>query len=663
MLLPEHVSPLPIIEAPGEPPRRAASRDLLALSEQRGRPIDPRKVRFLPTTRAEMEARGWDAVDVVFVSGDAYVDHPSFAMALLGRVLEAAGWRVGMLCQPDWKRVDDFCRFGPPRLLWAVSAGNMDSMLNHYTANRKVRNADAYSPGGRIGLRPDRATNAYVQRCREANKKLGSQAPVVAGGVEASLRRVAHYDHWSQTVRPSILASSKADLVVHGMGEAPLLEIVRRLDAGELLATLRDVRSTAWLFGRKDAPPEDAVTLPSFEEAKSSRRSFAQATHLALQETNAGNARIVVQRHGDRTVVINPPLPPLSEVEMDAIYDLPFARRPHPSYDARIPAFDTVRDSLVLMRGCFGGCSFCSITMHQGRPIQSRSEASVLRELEALKKTPGFKGVVSDLGGPTANMYRMRCTRPEVEAKCRRPSCVHPSICELLGTDHRPLIQLMRKTRKTDGVRKVHVASGIRMDLASRSAPYLEELTRHHVGGHLKVAPEHACDRVLQVMRKPGIAEFDRFARAFERASRRAGKEQYLVPYFISGHPGTSLDDAIELALFLKQRGYRPRQVQDFIPGPMDEATAIHYTGLDPRSMEPVPVTRGEKERRQQRALLMYWKPESWHDVHDALKRAGRHDLVGDGDRCLIPARPPAGPRLEQKRPRKARRGYRPKGE
>ena len=663
MLLPRCVSSLPIIDAVGEPPRRAASADLLALSQARGRPVDPKKVRFLPTTRAEMQARGWDQVDVVFVSGDAYVDHPSFAMALLGRVLEAAGWRVGMLCQPDWKRIDDFCRFGAPRLLWAVSAGNMDSMLNHYTAARKVRNADAYSPGGRIGLRPDRATNAYVQRCREANRKLGSSAPVVAGGVEASLRRVAHYDHWSDTVRPSILASSKADVVVHGMGEAPILEIARRLDAGEPLAALRGMRSTAWLYGKKDSPPDDAVTLPSFEEVKSSRRSFALATRLAMDETNAGNARVLVQLHGDRAVVINPPLPPLSEVEMDAIYDLPFARRPHPSHEGRVPAFDTVRDSLVLMRGCFGGCSFCSITMHQGRPIQSRSEDSVLRELEAMKRTPGFKGVVSDLGGPTANMYRMRCTRPEVEAKCRRPSCVHPKICKLLGTDHRPLIQLMRRTRQTDGVRKVHVASGIRMDLASRSVPYLNELARHHVGGHLKVAPEHSCDRVLNVMRKPGIDEFDRFAAAFVRASHKAGKEQYLVPYFISGHPGASLDDAIELALFLKRRGYKVRQVQDFIPAPMDEATAAYYTGLDPRTMEPVPVARGERDRRQQRALLMYWKPESWQDVHDALRRAGREDLVGDHDRCLIPARAPEGAGRDrgQKRPRSGGKGYRPK--
>ncbi len=657
------MSTLPIIEAPGEPPRRAASIDLLELSRRRAKAVDPKKVRLLPTSRAEMQARGWDAVDVVFVSGDAYVDHPSFAMALLGRVLEAAGWRVALLCQPGWKRVDDFLRFGPPRLLWAVSAGNMDSMLNHYTANRKVRNADAYSPGGRIGLRPDRATNAYVQRCREANKRLGSRAPVIAGGVEASLRRLAHYDHWSETVRPSILASSKADLVVHGMGEAPLLEIVRRLDAGEPLTALREVRATAWLYGRKDDLPADAVTLPSLEEVKSSRRAFARATNLALKETNAGNAKVLVQRHGDRAVVINPPWPPLSEVEMDAVYDLPFARRPHPSYREKIPAFETVRDSLVLMRGCFGGCSFCSITMHQGRPIQSRSEASVLRELEALKRTPGWKGVVSDLGGPTANMYRMRCARPDVEAKCRRPSCVHPKICKLLGTDHRPLIQLMRRTRQADGVRKVHVASGIRMDLASRSAPYLDELARHHVGGHLKVAPEHACDRVLDVMRKPGVDEFDRFARAFVRASQRAGKEQYLVPYFISGHPGASLDDAIDLALFLKKRGYRPQQVQDFIPAPMDEATAAYYTGLDPRTMEPVPVARGERDRRQQRALLQYWKPENWHDVRDALRRAGREDLVGDGDRCLIRARPPAGARREQRRPRRARKGYRPKGD
>jgi uncharacterized radical SAM protein YgiQ len=654
---------LPLIEAPGEPPRRASSPDLLELAKRAARPQAPDRVRHLPTTRAEMEARGWDAVDVVFVSGDAYVDHPSFAMALLGRVLEAAGWRVGMLCQPEWKRVDDFMRFGAPRVLWAVSAGNMDSMLNHYTAARKVRNADAYSPGGRIGLRPDRATNAYVQRCREANKQLGATAPIVAGGVEASLRRLAHYDHWSQTVRPSILASSKADLVVHGMGEAPLLAIVRRLAAGEPVAALRDMRATAWLLGGKEEVPagDGVVELPDFEAVRDSRRAFSEASRMALAETNAGNGRVIVQRHGGRAVVINPPWMPLTEVEMDAIYDLPFARRPHPTYREQVPAFETTRHSLVAMRGCFGGCSFCSITMHQGRPISSRSEESLLRELEAMKKAPGWKGIVSDLGGPTANMYRMRCTRPEVEERCRRPSCVHPKVCKLLGASHQPIVELMRRTRKTDGVRKVHVASGIRMDLAERSPRYLEELARHHVGGHLKVAPEHACDEVLGVMRKPGIASFDRFAKAFEKASKKAGKEQYLVPYFISSHPGASLEHAVELALYLKKRGYRPLQVQDFIPAPMDEAAAAYHTGLDPRTGRPIPVARGERDRRMQRALLQWWKPENWTDVRDALRKVGRTDLIGPDDRHLIAERPPAGSKSGPQRPRRGKKGYRPK--
>lgn len=658
---------LPEVRAPEEPPRRASSPDLLELARRGPSSLEPGEVAFLPTTRAEMQARGWDAVDVVFVSGDAYVDHPSFAMAVLGRTLEAAGYRVGMLCQPDWHGVDDFCRFGPPRLLWAVSAGNMDSMLANYTAGRKVRNADAFSPGGRSGLRPDRATNAYVQRCREANRRMGSRAPVVAGGVEASLRRLAHYDFWSDAVRPSILASSKADLLVHGMGEAPLLAIARRLAAGEPLEALRDLRATAWLLGSSQEPPggDLVVSLPSFEEVRDDRFAFARASRLALGETNPGCARILVQRHGDRTVVVNPPWPPLSEPEIDAVFDLPFARRPHPSYSQPIPAWETVRHSVVLLRGCFGGCSFCSLAMHQGRQIQSRSEASVLREVAALRGSPGWNGVVSDLGGPTADAYKMRCQRPEVEASCRRPSCLQPSICRLLGTSHDPLIRLLRRVREAEGVRRVNVASGIRMDLAALSPAYLEDLARHHTGGHLKVAPEHASARVLEAMRKPGTESFLRFARAFQAASQRAGREQYLVPYFISGHPGADLQDAVELALFLLRNGYRPRQVQDFIPTPMDEATCAWHTGLDPRTGEPIPVARGERERRLQRALLMWWKPENWRDVREALRLAGREDLVGPGEGCLIRSVPPCGAGTsgwEGAGPRAARQGYRPKG-
>ena len=632
---------LPIIEAPGEPPRRAASRDLLDLPEPSG---DVARLArdFLPMHPADLARRGVEQVDVVFVTGDAYIDHPSFAMAILGRVLEAAGYSVAILSQPAWLDVDAFLAFGAPRLFWAVSAGNMDSMINHYTAGKKMRNADAYSPGGEIGRRPDRATNVYVQRCREANKRLGSRAPVIAGGVEASLRRLAHYDYWSDTVKPSILLSSKADLVVHGMGEGPILEMARRLRAGETSRDLRDMRSVAWLAGKKERDQLPAgVLLPSFEEVKADKRAFARATHIYHQELNPLAGGVLLQPHGDRVVVCNPVISPLSEAEMDRIYDLPYARAPHPAYTDPIPAWQTIRHSVQVMRGCFGGCTFCSITMHQGNAIQSRSEASVLREVRALSQSKGFKGTVSDLGGPTANMYKMRCRKPEVEAICRRASCVHPSHCKLLGTSHQPLIQLMRKARAVPGIKKINIASGVRTDLAKHSPEYLDELVRHHVGGHLKVAPEHASDRTLRVMRKPDVRDFQLFARAFDAASKRAGKEQFLVPYFIASHPGTDLEEAIELAVFLKQNGYRPRQVQDFIPAPMDVATAIYWTGLDPRTLEPMPVARKLRDRNMQRALLQFFEPRNWFAVRDALTAAGRKDLIGDGKDCLIQAFPP----------------------
>jgi uncharacterized radical SAM protein YgiQ len=630
---------LPVINARHEPPRTAVSADLLRV----GRTEQSRAAEFLPTSLAEMKKLGWEQADVVFVTGDAYIDHPSFAMALLGRVLEAAGWRVAILSQPGWQTVDDFLSLGPPRLFWAVSAGNMDSMINHYTAAKKVRNDDSYSPGGRPGQRPDRATNAYVQRCREANKRFGEKIPIVAGGVEASLRRVAHYDYWSDTVRPSILQSSKADMVVHGMGEAPILEIARRLGAGEQIRDLRDMRSTAWFYGKNDLVPEgkDVLALPSFETVKTSREEFARATFQLHEEMNSQNGRVMTQAHGDRTVVIRPGFPPLSETEMDAIYDLPFARRPHPGYRERIPAFEIIKTSVTVMRGCFGGCTFCSITMHQGRPIQSRSKKSILKEVGSMHKVPGFSGVISDLGGPTANMYKMRCSKPEVEKICRRPSCVHPSICSLLDTSHSPIIELMREAREVKGIRQVHIASGVRMDLARKSAAYLDELVQHHVGGHLKVAPEHASDRVLNVMKKPSGDDFDAFGDAFKAASKRAGKEQYLVPYYISSHPGADLADAIELASYLKRHGYRPRQVQDFIPAPMDIATAIYHTGLDPKTLKPVPVARKLRDRSMQRALLQFFLPQNWFTVRDALRQAGREDLIGPGADCLIGHRPP----------------------
>ena len=464
----------------------------------------PLTLPHLPATAAEMKRRGWNEVDIVLVSGDAYVDHPAFAMGILGRVLEAAGFRVAILSQPDWKSAEPWKTFGKPRLFFGISAGNMDSMINHYTANKKFRNDDAYSPGAQIGLRPDRATMPYCQRAREAYPGV----PVIAGGVEASLRRLAHYDYWSDTVKRSILLDSKADLVVFGMGEQPIVEVARRLAAGETVRDLRDMRGVAYALGAKETPPADAMVIPSYEEVKTDRIKFAKATKVIHQETNPLNAKRLVQYHDKQAVVCNPPGLPISQDDMDRIYGLPYTRKPHPMYQgAKIPAYETVKDSVTIMRGCFGGCTFCSITAHQGRIIQSRSQESILNELKTMGEDPTFSGVVSDIGGPTANMYQMKCTRPEVEVKCKRLSCVHPSICKLLGTDHGPLVELMRESREVPGIKKVFVASGIRMDLAQKSPEYMSELAAHHVGGHLKVAPEHTDPEVLSRMKKPNLDE------------------------------------------------------------------------------------------------------------------------------------------------------------
>jgi uncharacterized radical SAM protein YgiQ len=607
----------------------------------------PTADRFLPTTTAEMTARGWNDIDVVFVSGDAYVDHPSFAAALLGRVLAAEGFRVAILPQPAWQDASAFRQFGRPRLCFAVSAGNMDSMINHYTANKKRRNDDAYSPGGRIELRPDRATNVYAQRCREAFPGV----PIVAGGVEASLRRIAHFDYWSETVRPSILVTSKADLVGFGMGERVLLEICRRLRDGRRISDCRDLRGVAYLLGGKETLPahewRDAacdnrtVAMPSFEQVKADKVAFADATRLLHHETNPKNGRRLTQMHGDRMLVVNPPALALDEAGMDRVYDLPYTRKPHPRYTEPIPAHVMIKDSITTMRGCFGGCTFCSITMHQGRAIQSRSHASVVREAEIMAADPDFKGHISDVGGPTANMYQMRCTRPEIEAKCRRLSCVHPTVCKLLGVDHGPTKDLLKAVRETAGVKTVRVASGIRMDLARLDDEYLQEMATHHVGGQLKVAPEHTSEKVLALMKKPATNTFDEFADKFADASFRAGKEQYLIPYFIASHPGSGVHEMIELAVFLKARGYKPRQVQDFIPAPMDIATCMYHTGLDPMTMQPVETVKKLKDREVQRALMQFFKPENWFVVHRALLEAGRKDLIGPGPQCLIKAEPP----------------------
>jgi uncharacterized radical SAM protein YgiQ len=601
-----------------------------------------------PMSAMEIRERGWDAVDVVFVTGDAYVDHPSFAMAILHRVLEHAGYRVAMLSQPDWHSCEPWREFGRPRLFFAVSAGNMDSLINHYTANKKVRNDDAYSPGGRIGLRPDRATLAYCQRAREAFPGV----PIIAGGVEASLRRLSHYDYWSDAVRRSIVLDSKADIVVYGMGEQAIVEIANRLAAGKAVRDLRDLRGVAYALGATESREAEArgwsglgfdspQLIPSFDEVRADKRKFAEATRIIHTNTNPFNAVALVQYHDRQAVVQTPPALPLSREEMDAIYDLPYTRRPHPRYTEPIPAHEMIKDSVTIMRGCFGGCTFCSITAHQGRIIQNRSPESVLKEVNKLAADPEFKGVVSDIGGATANMYAMRCSRPEVEAKCKRLSCVHPTICKLLGTDHGPLIDLMRDVRKVEGIRKVLVSSGIRMDLAQLSSEYVRDLAEHHTGGRLKVAPEHTSPRVLEVMKKPSIDNFGTFAEEFSKASKDAGHpRQQIVPYFIASHPGSDLADMIDMALYLKRNGYRPDQVQDFIPAPFDIATCMYYTGIDPFTKKPVNTAKNLRDRKLQRALMQFFKPENYFEVREALIRAGRGDLIG-GCEGLIPANPP----------------------
>lgn len=601
---------------------------------------------FLPTTDEEMRARGWDELDILIVTGDAYVDHPAFGPVLIARFLEGRGYRVGIVAQPRWDCVDDLVRMGRPRLYVGVAAGNLDSMLNKLTAQKKVRGEDQYSPGGKIGLRPNRATIVYANLCRQAFPGL----PVVIGGIEASLRRIAHYDYWSDSIRRSILLDSKADLLVFGMGERAAWEIARRLDAGEPVSELRDVRGTAHVLGSSAkwqpiaADPSryttdgKVVVLPSFERVQSDRRAFAEMSRQFQLETNAHNGRPLLQVHGEAAVYFNPPAPPLSEQEMDGLYALAFTRRPHPSYgDQRILAYETVKESIVTMRGCFGGCAFCSITEHEGRIIQSRSANSVIAEVRALTRMDGFSGVISDVGGPTANMYRMHCKSAEIESKCRRLSCVHPGICDNLVTDHDPLVELLRRVRSEKGIKRVFVASGIRYDLAERSPAFVRELAAHHTGGQLSVAPEHTNPRVLAKMKKPGIAAYERFAQAFCQASEQAGKEQYLVPYFIVGHPGSTLKDTIELALWLKKNGMRPRQIQEFIPTPMAIATAMYVTGIDPLTGEAVPVARDLREKRRMKALLFWWDPQHHGLAREALRAAGRRDLIGRGPHCLIP--------------------------
>ncbi|MCL2005451.1 MAG: YgiQ family radical SAM protein [Planctomycetaceae bacterium] len=599
----------------------------------------------LPLTRREMLDRGWDSVDVVFVTGDAYVDHPSFAAALLARVLEADGLRVAILAQPDWRSAEPWTTFGPPNLAFCVSAGNMDSMINHYTANRKVRNSDAYSPDGQIGLRPDRATLAYCQRAREAATLMNmANCIVIAGGVEASLRRLAHYDFWSDKVKRSMVLDSKADLLVYGMGEAPLLEILRRLQAGEPIGTIRNVRGTAYRLKKNEDLPEETETtihLPSLEEVEADKSQFAKMTRLIYENLNPYLGITLVQENDLEAVVVNPPSLPMETPELDRIYALPFTRLPHPHYgDKKIPAFETVKNSICIHRGCFGGCTFCALTAHQGKFIQSRSVESVVAEAREThqKRVAGDAANISDLGGPTANMYALGCKNESLKKRCRRLSCLAPTLCPHLLTDHSALIKLMQTVRKLEGINKVFIASGIRTDLALCDERYIQELTEHHIGGYMKTAPEHTDPTVLELMNKPPIENHDQFCAIFQTMSR---KEQYVVPYLMAGFPGTTLAMTVEAAVYLKRNGIRSEQVQEFVPGPFELATCMYYTGLNPITGQPVYVPFRLRERRLQKALLMYDDPNSYHDVKTALRELGREDLIGTGPDCLITAYPP----------------------
>ncbi|HSV55460.1 MAG TPA: YgiQ family radical SAM protein [Burkholderiaceae bacterium] len=687
--------------------------------------------KFLPMSRAEMDQLGWDSCDIIIVTGDAYVDHPSFGMAVIGRALEAQGFRVGIIAQPDWQSAEPFKALGKPNLFFGVTAGNMDSMINRYTADRKIRSDDAYTPGDVGGKRPDRAAIVYSQRCREAYK----DAPIVLGGIEGSLRRIAHYDYWSDKVRRSVVVDAKCDLLLYGNAERAIVEIAHRLAAREPVEKITDVRGTAFvrrsddetgkgwfeidstsvdapgrveehvnpymttaeqaqsqgstcskeeggaqaseanpaiqpltfvpnpaLKQRLKVPPRDrsVIRLPSYEQVKSDPVLYAHANRVLHLETNPGNARALVQAHGEgvtaRDVWINPPPIPLTTAEMDHVFDLAYARSPHPCYAdengshdgaTKIPAWEMIRFSVNIMRGCFGGCTFCSITEHEGRIIQSRSEDSVIREIEEIRdKVSGFTGVVSDLGGPTANMYRIGCKSPEIEAACRKPSCVYPGICQNLNTDHSALIKMYRRARALKGVKKILIGSGLRYDLAVQSPEYVKELVQHHVGGYLKIAPEHTEQGPLTKMMKPGIGTYDKFKAMFEKYSAEAGKKQYLIPYFIAAHPGTSDADMMNLAQWLKKNGFRADQVQTFYPSPMATATAMYHSNKNPlrkitRDSEPVDIVRGERRRRLHKAFLRYHDPNNWPLLRDALKTMGRADLIGNGKHHLIPTYQP----------------------
>ncbi|MEP4484635.1 MAG: YgiQ family radical SAM protein [Halioglobus sp.] len=653
----------------------------------------------LPMSRQEMDALGWDSCDIIIVTGDAYVDHPSFGMAVIGRLLEAQGFRVGILSQPDWTSADAFKALGKPNLFFGVASGNMDSMINRYTADKKRRNDDAYTAGNVGDKRPDRAVIVYSQRVREAYKDV----PVVIGSIEASLRRIAHYDYWSDKIRRSILLDSQADILLYGNAERAIVDVAHRLAAGDKINAIRDLRGTAYVCKQlpdgwrvvdstsidvvgPTAPPQNpyqetspavcdsktateeavvaepvklmdvatetqsaVIRIPSYEQVKADSALYAHASRVLHKETNPYNARALVQAHGDREVWLNPPPIPLETQELDWVFELPYTRLPHTAYgDASIPAYEMIRHSVNIMRGCFGGCTFCSITEHEGRIIQNRSEDSIIREVEAIRDTsPAFTGVISDLGGPTANMWRLACKSKEVEAKCRKLSCVFPGICKNLNTDQTPLVNLYRRARDVEGVKKVLIASGLRYDLAVETPEYVRELVTHHVGGYLKIAPEHTENAPLSKMMKPGMGSYDKFKSMFDKYSKEAGKEQYLIPYFIAAHPGTRTEDMMNLALWLKRNKFRADQVQTFYPSPMATATAMYYSGKNPlkrvsHSSDSMPTVKALSQRKLHKAFLRYHDPDNWPDLRKALKKMGRSDLIGNGKMHLIPTRQPA---------------------
>ena len=661
---------------------------------------------FLPMSRAEMDTLGWDSCDIIIVTGDAYVDHPSFGMAVIGRVLEAQGFRVGIIAQPAWQSKEAFMQLGKPNLFFGVAAGNMDSMINRYTADRKIRSDDAYTPDNVGGKRPDRASLVYSQRCKEAY----ADVPIILGGIEASLRRIAHFDYWQEQVRRSILIDASADLLLYGNAERAIIEVAHRLADGEKIAEITDVRGTAFIrrgspdgwmeidSTRVDQPgkidriinpylnttemdeceiekrnvqwfeyqdprskrPDEhkltfhprarlergktVVRLPSFEKVSKDKVLYAHANRVLHLETNPGNARALVQKHGNQDVWMNPPPHPLTTPEMDYVFGLTYARLPHPAYKgAKIPAYEMIRFSVNIMRGCFGGCTFCSITEHEGRIIQNRSRESIIREVEEIRdKVPGFTGVISDLGGPTANMYRLACKDPKIEASCRKPSCVYPGICQNLSTDHAELKALYRETRSLKGIKKVLIGSGLRYDLAVKDPEYIKELVTHHVGGYLKIAPEHTEDSPLSKMMKPGIGAYDEFKRLFEKYTKEAGKEQYLIPYFIAAHPGTSDEDMLNLALWLKKNGFRADQVQAFYPSPMASATTMYYSEKNPLHQvtyksEKVQTAKSPEQRKLHKAFLRWHDPKNWPLLRKAIAEMGRQELIGDGENQLIP--------------------------